>query len=211
MVPNLFLLIYAVSAYAFSNNSLVYANNKKEIQKASIWIVLISLSLTFDLLTNWVGLLSVSIFTAFLILTTFAKSKKDKMSWYLTWELINVGVALAFTLPLSGWLSSTSYLRPPFVNYLLGLTIASVVFADIFRRVDIIPKDSGDSDGDFERILLFIFIMAGQLWYTLLTIAGMLIYRFLRYKKPSVMWILSPAVGVLFSLLWYLLMNYRWI
>ena len=211
MVPNLFLLIYAVSAYAFSNNSLVYANNKKEIQKASIWIVLISLSLTFDLLTNWVGLLSVSIFTAFLILTTFAKSKKDKMSWYLTWELINAGVALAFTLPLSGWLSSTSYLRPPFVNYLLGLTIASVVFADIFRRVDIIPKDSGDSDGDFERILLFIFIMAGQLWYTLLTIAGMLIYRFLRYKKPSVMWILSPAVGVLFSLLWYFLMNYRWI
>ncbi|WP_036224639.1 hypothetical protein [Mesoaciditoga lauensis] len=211
MVPNLFLLIYAVSAYAFSNNSLVYANNKKEIQKASIWIVLISLSLTFDLLTNWVGLLSVFVFTAFLILTTFAKSKKDKMSWYLTWELINVGVALAFTLPLSGWLSSDSYLRPPFVNYLLGLTIASVVFADIFRRVGIIPKDSGDSDGDFERILLFIFIMAGQLWYTLLTIAGMLIYRFLRYKKPSVMWILSPAVGVLFSLFWYLLMNFEWI
>jgi hypothetical protein len=211
MVPNLFLLIYAVSAYAFSNNSLVYSNDKKEIQKAAIWTVLISLSLTFDLLTNWVGLLSVSIFTAFLVLTTFLKSKKYALGWYLTWEVVNVGIALAFTIPLSSWLSSTSYLRPPFVNYLLGLTLVSVVFADIFRRVGLIPKEAGDSDGDFERILLFIFIMAGQLWYALLTIAGMLIYRFIRYKKVSKMWIISPTVGVLFTLLWYLLMGLKWI
>lgn len=207
MVPNLFLLIYAVSAYAFSNNSLVYSKNKKEIQKAAIWSVLISLSFTFDLLTNFVGLLSVSIFIAFLVLTTFLKARSDKTIWYVICELINFGVAMIFTIFLASWISNFSYLRPPFVNYLLGLTVVSVVFADILRRIGVIAKNSGDSDGNFERILLFIFIMAGQLWYTLITIVGMLIYRFLRYRKFSKMWILSPTIGVLFSLLWYLLMK----
>ncbi len=211
MVPNLFLLIYAVSDYAFSNNSLVYSNDKKEVQKAITWSVLISLSFTFDLLTNWVGLLSVSIFTAFIIATALIKRSRDSLGWYLTWELINLGVALAFTIPLSSLLESTSYLRPPFVNYLLGLTLVSVVFADIFRRIGLISKSEGDSDGNFERILLFVFVMAGQLWYVLLTIAGMLLYRFLRYRKFSKMWIVSPTVGVLFSLLWYFLMEMKWI
>ncbi|WP_456400640.1 hypothetical protein [Mesoaciditoga sp.] len=211
MVPNLFLLIYAVSAYAFSNNSLVYSNDKKEVQKAITWSVLISLSFTFDLLTNWVGLLSVSIFTAFMIATVLIKRSRDSFGWYLTWELINLGVALAFTIPLSALLETTSYLRPPFVNYLLGLTLVSVVFADIFRRTGLISKSEGDSDGNFERILLFVFVMAGQLWYVLLTIAGMLLYRFLRYRNFSKMWIVSPTVGVLFSLLWYFLMEMKWI
>ena len=208
MIPNLFLLIYTASDYGFSNNSLIYKHDKKEIQKALIWTVLIALSLTFDLLTNWIGLLSVALFILFMGVSTLIKSRSDKNSWYVLSELINVGIALIFTIPLAGWLEAHSYLRPPFVNYLLGLTIASVVFADIFRRLGYLPRSSGDSDGNFERILLFIFVMAWQWWYVALTIAAMLAYRFVRYRKVSRLWLLSPSIGIAFSLLWFLLMRF---
>lgn len=207
MIPNLFLLIYAASDYAFSNNSLIYKHDKKEIQKAFIWTILITLSLTFDLLTSLTGLLSVTIYTVILLGLTFLKSRSNSKGWYISSELINVGLAIAFTIPLSGWISSNSYLQPPFVNYLLGLTVISVVFTDIFRRLEYIPIKSGDSDGNFERILLFVFVMALQWWYIALTLAGMIVYRLIRYRKFSKMWLISPAVGIVFSLLWLLLMR----
>ncbi len=207
MIPNLFLLIYTASDYAFSNNSLIYKHDKKEIQKAFIWTVLIALALTFDLLTSLTGLLSVALYTIILIGLTFLKSKSNRNGWYISSELINVGLAIAFTIPLSGWISSHSYLQPPFVNYLLGLTIVSVVFTDIFRRLGYIPTKSGDSDGNFERILFFIFVMALQWWYVALTLLGMSIYRLIRYRKFSKMWLISPAISISFSLLWLLLMR----
>ena len=207
MVPNLFLLIYTASDYAFSNNSLIYKHDNKEIQKSLIWTVLIAIALTFDLLTTLTGLVSVTIYTAILIGLTFLKSRSNKKSWYISSELINLGLALVFTIPLAGWISSHSYLQPPFVNYLLGLTIASVVFTDLFRRFGYIPIKSGDSDGSFERILLFIFVMALQWWYVSFTLVGMIVYRFIRYRKFSKMWLISPAVGIGFSLLWLLLMR----
>ncbi len=208
MIPNLFLLIYTVSDYGFSNNSLIYKHDRKEIQKALIWTVLVALALTFDLLTNWIGLLSVTLFILFMGVSTLIKSRSDKNSWYVLSELINVGVALIFTIPLSNWLDAHSYLQSPFVNYLLGLTIASVVFADVFRRVGYLPEISGDSDGNFERILLFIFVMAWQWWYVALIVVGMLVYRLIRYRKISKLWFISPSIGILFSLLWLLLMKF---
>ncbi len=207
MIPNLFLLIYTASDYGFSNNSLIYKHDRKEIQKAFIWTVLITLSLTFNLLTSWIGLLSVTLFILFMSASILIKSRSDKNSWYILSELVNVAVALIFTLPLAGWLETHSYLRPPFVNYLLGLTVVSVVFADIFRRLGYLSESSGDSDGNFERILLFIFIMAWQWWYVALTIAAMLVYRFIRYRKVSKSWFMSPSTGIVFSLLWLLLMK----
>ncbi len=211
MVPNLFLLIYAVSGYAFSNNFLVYEGDKKEFQKALLWTVLISLAFTFDLLTSMIGLLSVSAFTLLLLAGVYLKRKVSGTKGYVLAELFNFSIALAFTIPLSSWISSVSYLRPPFVNYILGLTVVSVVFMDVLKRLGFLDKESGDSDGNFERILLFIFVMAGQVWYTCLTIAGMIVYRYLRYRKPSKMWIISPVGGILISLLWALLMHQGWI
>ncbi len=211
MVPNLFLLIYAVSGYAFSNNSLVYEGDKKEFQKALLWTVLISLAFTFDLLTSLKGFLVVSAFTSMLLIGVLLKKGRNGTKSYVLAEAFNFGVAMAFTIPFSSWVSSVSYLRPPFVNYILGLTVASVVFMDVMKRFGLLDKTSGDPDGNFERILLFIFIMSGQLWYTVLTLVSMLIYRFVRYKKPSKTWFISPAAGILISFLWYASMHARWI
>lgn len=207
MVSNLFLLIYTASDYAFSNNTLLYKKNAEELQKAFIWTVLIGLALSFNLLTNWVGILGIGSYLAITLILTWLKTRSDRLSWYLTSELLNLGVALAFTIPLAGFIGSSSYLRAPFVNYLLGLTIAAVVFTDIFRRLGYIGDESGDPDGSFERILLFIFIMALQWQYILLTIVGMIVYRWIRYRKPSKMWFVSPAAGIAFPFLWLLTMK----
>ncbi len=207
MVSNLFLLIYTASDYAFCNNTMLYRKNKEEFQKALIWTVLIGLALSFNLLTNLLGIVSIVSYLAITLLLTWLKTRSDKASWYVANELINLGVALAFTIPLAGFIGSSSYLRAPFVNYLLGLTVAAVFFTDIFRRFGYIPDESGDSDGSFERILLFIFIMALQWQYLLITIVGMLVYRWIRYRKPSKMWFVSPAIGIAFSFLWLLIMK----
>ncbi len=208
MVPNLFLLIYTTSDYGFSNNSLVYRQNKSEIQKAVLWTILIGLGLSFNLLAFQTGLIAILAYIAITAGLTFLKPRSDKLSWYLEMELMNLGVALIFTFIFSAFISEHNYIEPPFINYLFGLVISSVVLADIFRRSDLIDIKSNDADGNFERILIFIFIMALQWWYLALTLAGMLIYRLIRYRKFDKTWIISPLAGVGLSFLWLLLMNF---
>jgi|UniRef100_A0A7V3RFB3 hypothetical protein len=207
MIPNLFLLIYTASDYGFSNNSLIYRQNKSELQKAVLWTILIGLALTFNVLTFPIGLISVGAYIVIAALLTTLKPRSDKVSWYVEIELINLAVALLFTIPLAGFMSTHNYIEPPFINYLLGLTISSVVFADIFRRIDLIDVKSNDADGNFERILLFIFVMAWQWQYLLITVVGMIVYRLIRYRKFDKFWVISPAAGIGFALIWFLLMK----
>jgi hypothetical protein len=208
MVPNLFLLIYTTSDYGFSNNSLVYRQNKSEIQKAVLWTILIGLALSFNLLVFQTGMIAILTYIIITAGLTFLKPRSDKLSWYLGMEFLNLGVALLFTFIFSAFIAEHNYIEPPFINYLFGLVLSSVVLADIFRRSNLIDIKSNDADGNFERILIFIFIMALQWWYLAIVLGGMLIYRLIRYRKFDKMWIISPLAGVILSFLWLLLMNF---
>ncbi|MCL5032170.1 MAG: hypothetical protein M1542_02825 [Thermotogae bacterium] len=208
MVPNLFLLIYTTSDYGFSNNSLVYRKNKSEIQKAVLWTILIGLALSFNLLVFQTGMIAIITYIIITAGLTFLKPRSDKLSWYLGIEFLNLGVALLFTFIFSAFIAEHNYIEPPFINYLFGLVLSSVVLADIFRRSNLIDIKSNDADGNFERILIFIFIMALQWWYLAIVLAGMLIYRLIRYRKFDKTWIISPLAGVALSFLWLLLMNF---
>lgn len=208
MVPNLFLLIYTTSDYGFSNNSLVYRQNKSEIQKAVLWTILIGLALSFNLLVFETGMIAILTYIAITAGLTFLKPRSDKLSWYLEMEFLNLGIALLFTFVFSTFIAEHNYIESPFINYLFGLVIASVVLADIFRRTNLIDIKSNDADGNFERILIFIFIMALQWWYLAMVLAGMLIYRLIRYRKFDKTWVISPLAGVALSFLWLLLMNF---
>ncbi len=208
MIPNLFLLIYTTSDYGFSNNSLVYRQNKPEIQRAVFWIILIGLGLSFNLLAFQTGLIAILSYIVITVGLTFLKPRSDKLSWYLEMEFANLGVALLFTFVFSTFISQNNYIEPPFINYLLGLVVSSVVLADIFRRSNLISVESKDADGNFERILIFIFVMALQWWYLGITLVGMFIYRLIRYRKLDKTWIISPLAGVGLSFLWLLLMNF---
>ncbi|MGC8544662.1 hypothetical protein [Athalassotoga sp.] len=208
MVPNLFLLIYTTSDYGFSNNSLVYRQNKSEIQKAVLWTILIGLALSFNLLVFQTGMIAILTYIIITAGLTFLKPRSDKLSWYLGMEFLNLGVALLFTFLFSAFIAEHNYIEPPFINYLFGLVLSSVVLADIFRRSNLIDIKSNDADGNFERILIFIFIMALQWWYLAIVLAGMLIYRLIRYRKFDKTWIISPLAGVGLSFLWLLLMNF---
>lgn len=211
MVPNLFLLIYTTSEYGFSNNSLVYRQNKSEIQKAILWIILIGLALSFNLLVFPIGIMAILTYVVLTAILVFAKRRSNKVSWYVEMELLNLAIALIFTFIFGEFVAEHNYIEAPFVNYLLGLVVSSVVIADIFRRMNLIEIKSNDSDGNFERVLIFIFVMALQWWYLAITLAGMLIYRFIRYKKFDKTWIMSPLVGVGISFLWLALMHLEWI
>ncbi|HEU24869.1 MAG: hypothetical protein C0176_05710 [Mesoaciditoga sp.] len=211
MVPNLFLLIYTTSEYGFSNNSLIYRQNKSEIRKAILWVVLIGLALSFNLLIFPIGMTAILTYVVLTAILVFAKKRSDKISWYFEMEFLNLLIALIFTFIFGNFVANHNYIEPPFLNYLLGLVIASVVIADIFRRSNLIDVNSNDADGNFERILIFIFIMALQWWYLAITLMGMFIYRLIRYKKFDKMWLVSPAAGAGIAFLWLLFMNLGWI
>lgn len=207
MIPNLFLLIYTTSDYGFSNNSLVYRQNKSEIQKAVLWTILIGLALSFNLLIFPIGIAAILGYIAITAALTFVKPRSDKLPWYLEMEFINLAVALIFTFVFGSFVAEHNYIEAPFINYLLGLVLSSVVIADIFRRSNLIEIKSNDSDGNFERILIFIFIMALQWWYLAIVLVGMFIYRLIRYRKLDKMWFISPAAGIGLAFLWLLLMK----
>jgi hypothetical protein len=187
---------------------LVYRKNKSEIQKAVLWTILIGLALSFNLLVFQTGMIAIITYIIITAGLTFLKPRSDKLSWYLGIEFLNLGVALLFTFIFSAFIAEHNYIEPPFINYLFGLVLSSVVLADIFRRSNLIDIKSNDADGNFERILIFIFIMALQWWYLAIVLAGMLIYRLIRYRKFDKTWIISPLAGVALSFLWLLLMNF---
>ncbi|MBN2218649.1 MAG: hypothetical protein JW697_00050 [Kosmotogaceae bacterium] len=201
-MPLHLLVAYYVVDHAFVNNKKLAKMDDKKFWMHFIWVVLIFLAFTFDVfLSNPLGIL-------ILILSIGLTVTLDMGRKRLSNELIEI---IAFFLLLFFTLLGRRFLIDSFVTvefswYLMGMLLTTVGVT-YFLRGRVVKEEATDSIGIAERMSIFIFILANQWIWVIISVAAGLAFRALFSKEKKIEWIISPIAGVLISFLWQLLMR----
>ncbi|CCU83822.1 conserved membrane hypothetical protein [Mesotoga infera] len=201
-MPLHLLVAYYVVDHAFVNNKKLAKMDDKKFWLHFVWVVLVFLAFTFDVfLSNPLGIL-------ILILSIGLTVTLDMGRKRLSNELIEI---IAFFLLLFLTLLGRSFLIESFVTvefswYLMGMLLTTVGVT-YFLRGRIIKEEATDSIGIAERMSIFIFILANQWTWVIISVAAGFAFRAAFSKEKKTEWIISPVAGVLISYLWQLLMR----
>lgn len=198
------LLGHVVADHAFTNNAKIRTYSGGKLAGHIAWSVLAILAFTFDtLLKSFTGI-------AILVGFSFVHAVLDflRVKWYRKnkrivdlIELTGIAVALVVNL-FSVRLLQNSYLSPEFIMYLMGMSVVSVGITYIFRNYYPAEEFLPDVDGISERLAIFVFVLASKPLLVVASIAIGLLYRLIFVKKVNHTWWISPASGVVLSLLW---------
>lgn len=204
MLPLNILLGHVVADHAFTNNAKIRTYSGNKLVGHIAWSILAILAFTFDtLLKSFTGiaiLVGFSLFHAVLDVLRVKWYRKNKRVVDLI-ELIGIAVALIINL-LFASLFQNSYLSPEFVQYLMGMSVVSVAITYIFRNYYPADEFLPDVDGISERLAIFVFTLASKPLLVMISIGLGLIYRLIFVKKVNHTWWISPASGIVLSLLW---------
>ncbi|OAA30411.1 hypothetical protein AT15_10240 [Kosmotoga arenicorallina S304] len=201
-MPLHFLVSYLVADHAFVNSYKLKDLEKLNYWKHFIWAALVFLAFTFDsLLTTSLGILLFAAAVAGeLGVLYLRKVLADDFV-----EVIAFGYFLLLSF-LSRDLFENSYVTTQFCWYLLGMLLATVGVTYFFRK-GVVSRVEKDSVGISERLALYIFTFAGLFeWLAIVVLAGIL-YRLFFSKTGKIEWLLSPILGIGFSLLWLFIMR----
>jgi len=196
-MPLHLLVAYLVADHAFVNNYKLGDLTKTEWIKHLIWVFLVFLAFTFDrFLGNALGLLFLlGAFAWEIVLRYLRKNLGNDLS-----ELLSIGFYTLLTL-FSANLLKSSYITPEFSWYLMGMLVVTVGVT-YFLRKGIIDKNSTDTVGISERLVLFIFTFAGHFEFVAVSVIVGFVYRFIFSKEKKLEWFISPIVGIIISVVW---------
>lgn len=198
-----FFLAHTIADYSFSNPMKMYGTKSiASTLKHLLWYILVFLAFSFD--TVFSSALGISFFVgsvALHFLIDYFRYSNKKPWWVesLSWiSFFVVGV-------LSSTLFSNSYISAVFAMYLTGMVLVSVIPTQLFRMLRWIDPMENESDGISERLAIFIFLVAQNWLFTLISIGCGILYRLIFRKKFDRIWWLSPTIGVTVAFL------FRWI
>ncbi|MFW6120902.1 MAG: hypothetical protein ACOC80_08385 [Petrotogales bacterium] len=201
-MPIHLLVAYIVANHAFVNNNKLSEMKGKRFLYQALWGALVVLAFSFDtLFTTPKGIL---VFTLAILLLPVILFLRTRFSQDLV-ELLAVIVYILLSFLVVDLLHS-SFITTPFVWYLLGILLVTVGVTYFFRK-GIIDSLKSDSVGITERLVIYIFAFAGKIEWIIISVLAAVVYRVIFSKERKVEWILSPLLGVVFSLLWKLLME----
>ena len=198
--PSQFVLSYLVSDHAFTNDNRIPAFDRKELFKHWVWMVLILLAFTFDtMLKTPQGIILILSYVVIHVGVDIYKKRN-----FILAEIVGLSVALLINI-ITWHRLLNSYITPEFSTYILGMTVTSVIPTTIFRAMGTIPLESNDSDGIFERLLVFVLINSSQYLWAFIILIMVLVYRLI-FTKYSKYWMVSPTVGIILSIIWKILL-----
>ncbi len=201
-MPVHFLSAYLIANHAFVNNTKLKTYDERKLIRHFIWVALVFLALTFDVLLASAG--GIAILGLAVVLNFGLRFLDRKIPNFLV-ELLAVIVFISLSAITYAYFAS-SYITPVFSWYLCGMLVVTVGVTYFLRRT-IISKLSADSIGITERLVIFIFLSAGRYEWVAISVLGGLLYRLIFSKSPKTEWIVSPAAGVLVSMLWLVMMR----
>ena len=205
MAPWHLLLGHVVADHAFTNNEKIRKYKGLKLFGHIVWSFFAILAFCFDTIFN--SLKGIVIFTSFFVLHTVVDilrvkySKRRRIVDIL--ELIALSGAFFCNLMIFDLLRS-SYLSPEFVYYLLGMSVVSVGVTYIFRNFYPGVPEMSDIEGISERLAFFVFMLAGKFLFAFLSLVLGFLYRLWRIKKFDATWWMSPSLGVVISVVWYI-------
>jgi len=201
-MPVHLLVAYIVANHAFvNNNKLGDTEGKKKLYQI-LWGALVLLAFSFDtLFSTPKGILVFALAILLLPVILFLRTKFPQ-------DLIEFLAIVLYTFLsfLVSDLLKNSYITSPFAWYLLGILLVTVGVTYFFRK-GIIDSFKRDSIGITERLVIYIFAFAGKIEWIIISVLAAVVYRVIFSKERKIEWILSPLIGVIFSLLWKLLME----
>lgn len=201
-MPVHFLSAYLIANHAFVNNVRLRTYDEKRLIRHFIWVTLVFLALTFDVLLATAGGIAI---LGLAVVINFGLRVLDKKIPNFLIETVAVIVFVSLsTITYARF--ADSYITPVFSWYLCGMLVVTVGVTYFFRRT-IISKLSADSIGITERLVIFIFLIPGRYEWVAISVLGGLLYRLVFSKSPKSEWIASPAAGVIVSLLWLMIMR----
>ncbi len=199
------VLGHVVADHSFTNNYKVRNYKGTKLLGHVLWSVFAILSFTFDtLLNNTKGIIVLTSFIAFHIWGDFERVKLNDAGRKRMIDLLEL-------LLLAGAIAANwavydrfyqSFLSSEFVYYLMGMSIVSTGVTYLFRNFYPGPENMSDIEGISERLAFFIFLLAGKVGFAYLSLALGLLYRFVKIKKYSATWWMSPLLGILISYFW---------
>jgi len=181
----------------------LYRNKKwTDLAKHSIWMLLVFLAFSFDVLFSSVGGLLIFLGACAMHFGIDVLRVKNQNQWLV--EGLSLSLFLVYALALS-FPFAASYVSPYFALYLTGMVCVSVIPTQLFRMLGVVDRNATESEGISERLALFIFLLAGQYWFALIATVAAFLYRsFMPGLKPTKLWWLSPLLG------WTLPFLFKW-
>ncbi|HAA85399.1 MAG TPA: hypothetical protein DCE14_03495 [Kosmotogaceae bacterium] len=201
-MPVHFLSAYLIANHAFVNNAKLRTYDERKLIRHFIWVALVFLALTFDVLLASAGGIAI---LGLAVVLNFGLRFLDKKIPNFIVELLAVVVFVSLSA-ITYARFEISYITPVFSWYLCGMLVVTVGVTYFFRRT-IISKLSADSIGITERLVIFIFLFAGHYEWVAITVLGGVLYRLVFSKDSKTEWIASPVAGVLVSVLWLVIMR----
>lgn len=208
MLPLNVLLGHIVADHAFTNNAKIRTYKGSKLIGHILWSVLAILAFTFDtLLKSPSGIALLIVFVSLHAFLDIGRVKMYQKNKRIVDLIEAAGILLAIIInTLCFDTLSQSYLTPEFVLYLLGMSAVSVGVTYLFRNFYPAKEFLPDVDGISERLAIFIFLLASKPLFVVISIVIAFLYRLVFVKKVDHTWWISPASGILISLLWKVLL-----
>ncbi len=198
---HLFLGHY-VADHAFTDNTKIRKYKGVKLIEHIIWSVFAILAFTFDtLLKSTRGITVLAIFTLIHIVGDIFRTKigSDVKKVYIL-ESVEFAIAVVMNFLIANLLR-TSFISKEFALYLFGMGIVSMTVTYILR--DFILKDEtySDLDGISERLAFYVFFLAGNYLFALLSLVFGFLYRYWKVRKFNKVWWISPFSSVIISII----------
>ncbi len=209
IIPLHLFLGHVVADHGFTNNAKIREYRGLKLVGHMVWSILAILAFTFDTLLKTLEGRMV-LLASFLVhvagdylRTEFHRlGKKRWIDFLELFELIFFFVVNWYFKDLL----NASYLSTVFVFYLIGMNLVSVAATYFFRNFKPGNPNISDIEGISERLAFFVFYLAGKPLFAFLSLLIGFLYRLWKFRKPREDWWVSPAWGILVSVLWKFLM-----
>ncbi|MFW6262853.1 MAG: hypothetical protein ACOC34_02355, partial [Thermotogota bacterium] len=181
-----YFLAHTVADYAFTNPMKLYGERRfTELIKHLIWVILVFLAFSFDII--FTSPFNIVVFIIALMIHfhfDFFRIKKFN-PW--TVELSSMVAFLLYAFAFSKQFTN-SFITSYFSFYLIGMLCVSVIPTQIMRMSKLIDPLENESEGISERLAMFIFICAGQYLFAGAVLLIALVYRLIVKKKVETTW-----------------------
>lgn len=202
MLLNIFLS-HIISDFAFTNVYTEPFDSTKKYYKHLLWILAIFFLFNFEMMRTIPGLIVLfsSIFAHVYFDFYRIKNKSN-----VKFEVL-VFLPFIFLSLISYFIMNDSYMSLTFQFYLLGILMTTSIGSYLFRTINILEKTKKDTTGGTERLVIFIFLMAGQyIWVLISALIGIL-YKYIIEKNKTKEIFFSPIYGIIISIIWLFLIN----
>lgn len=195
-------LAHFVADHGFTDNTKIRTYKGYKLFEHIIWSIFALLVFTFDtLLKSQRGIIVLSTMAIIHVFGDILRTKITDLKKMHIFELSELVIAFILNLLVAD-LFVYSYISKEFALYLLGMSVVSMAVTYIFRNFYPGDLNYNDLDGISERLAFFVFFLAKNYLFALISLVLGFLYKLWKRRKFEYTWIVSPVLGIVITIIW---------